>query len=110
MIDRASNIRRDDALAPGSHAANRRVPLLVTYHPSLPNLPTIARDNTPVLHASRRLKNAIPESTIIAYRRPKNLRDLLVSSHLKHHPSSQYVGAALVAADAALLVTMCRRG
>ena len=83
QIDRASNISRVNALAPGSHEANRRVPLVVTYHPSPPNLPSITKGNIPVLHASRRLKNAISESPIVAYRRPKNLRDLLVSSQLK---------------------------
>ena len=106
QIDRASSIRRADALTPGSREANRRVPLVVTYHPSLPNLPTITRDNIPVLHASQRLKNAIPESPIVAYRRPKNLRDLLVSSHLKP-PSFE---PALVAADAASPATTCRQG
>ena len=36
-----------------------------------------------MLHVSERLKEAIPEAPIIAYRRPRNLRDLLVRAELK---------------------------
>ena len=85
--DRASCIRRGDALTPQPiHQTNSRTPLVATYHPSLPNLSQITKSNSPVLHASQRLKKAIPENPIIAYRRPKNLRDILVSAQLK--PSS----------------------
>ena len=52
-------------------------------HPSFPDLSRITRDNIPVLHSSQRLKNAIPESPIIVYRRLKNFSDHLVSSTLK---------------------------
>ena len=83
-IDRASHIRREDALTPRTRTChNKRVPLVVTYHPNLPNLTALTKNNLPVLHASSLLKKAIPEWPLIAYRRPKNLRDLLVKAELK---------------------------
>ena len=62
---------------------NKRVPLVVSYHPSLPHLAALTSESLPVLHASHRLQQAIPEPPIVAYRRPKNLRNLLVSAELK---------------------------
>ena len=53
---------------------------MVTY---LPNLTALTKNNFPVLHASSSLKKAIPKRPLIAYRRPKNLRDLLVKAKLK---------------------------
>ena len=44
----------------------------------------------PVLYVSERLKEAIPEASIIAYRRPRNFRDLLVRAELK--PISEDTG------------------
>ena len=83
-IDQASHIRREDALTPWTRTChNKRVPLVVTYHPNLPNLTALTKNNLPVLHASSRLKKTIPERPLIAYRRPKNLRDLLVKAELK---------------------------
>ena len=43
-----------------------------------------------MLHVSERLKEAIPEAPIIAYRRPRNFRDLLVRAELK--PISEDTG------------------
>ena len=83
QIERASLIRREDALTPQTRSCNKRVPLVVTYNPSLPNLPSLTKNLLPVLHASDRLKKAIPERPLIAYRRPKSLRDLLVHAELK---------------------------
>ena len=84
QIDRASHIRREDALTPRTRTChNKRVPLVVTYYPNLPNLTALTKNNLPVLHASSRLKKAIPGQPLIAYRRPKNLRDLLVKAELK---------------------------
>ena len=85
QIDRASHIRREDALTPRTRTChNQRVPLVVTYHPNLPNLTALTKkNNLPVLHASSHLKKAIPERPLIAYRRQKNLRDLLVKAELK---------------------------
>ena len=59
-----------------------RVPLVVTYHPSLPPLTTITQKHHSLLHLSDRLKKAFPTPPIIAFRRPRNLRDLLVRADL----------------------------
>ena len=71
-------------MAPRSkRTKSNRVPLVTTFHPNLPNLRRITKSFFPLLHTSSRLKQAIPETPIVAYRRPKNLRDLLVSAQLK---------------------------
>ena len=61
----------------------------------LPHLTAITQKNLPILHASHRLKKAIPEPPIMAYRRPKNLRDLLVSAELKSPDRYQTQGSSL---------------
>ena len=84
QIVRAGAICRIDALAPRSKRTKSNcVPLVTTFHPNLPNLRRITKSFFPLLHTSSRLKQAIPETPIVAYRRPKNLRDLLVSAQLK---------------------------
>ena len=61
----------------------------------LPHLTAITQKNLPILHASHRPKKAIPEPPIMAYRRPKNLRDLLVSAELKSPDRYQTQGSSL---------------
>ncbi len=55
---------------------------MVTYHPSLASLAKIARKHLPMLHTSQRLRKAIPNPPLVAFRRPRNLRDLLVRSRI----------------------------
>ena len=45
------------------------------HHPHLPNLSNIVRKHLPILHLSPKLQHAIPDPPVLAYRRPKNLRD-----------------------------------
>ena len=83
QIDRASMLRREDLLTLQSmRNPSTRVPLVTTYHPNLPKLPAITGAHLP-LHVSPRLQQAIPDKPVIAYRRTKNLRDLLVHAQLK---------------------------
>ena len=92
QIDKAAEVPRVSALQPSQKNRANRVPLVATYDPRLPRLSEITRSHMhlPVLHVSERLKEAIPEASIIAYRRPRNLRDLLVRAELK--PISEDTG------------------
>ena len=83
QIERAAEVPRETTLQTKHKQRSNRVPLVTTYDPRLPNLNHIVRDHLQTLHISNRLKEAIPEAPITAYRRPKNLGDLLVRAVLK---------------------------
>ena len=93
------SIRRTDLLTSRSmREPSTRVPLVTTFHPHLLKLLRLTETHLPLLHASSRLKQAFPEKPIIVYRRPKNLRDLLVnaslqSSHLQEATGSSPCGS-----------------
>ena len=59
-----------------------RVPLVTTYHPRLSRLSSIVNDTMTILHSSGKLRSAIPEPPLIAFRRPRNLGDILVRARL----------------------------
>ena len=59
-------------------ATKFRIPLVVTFHSNLPPLRNIMNDNHHILHTSGRLQRAVPETPVLAYRHPRNLRDLIV--------------------------------
>ena len=83
QIVRASHIRRKDALTPWTRTrCNKRVPLVITYYSNLNNFTALTKNNLPVLRTSNYLENAIPERPPITYRRPTNLRDLLIKAAL----------------------------
>ena len=69
-------------------------PLVVSYHPNLPHLPALTWESLPILHASHRLQQAIPEPPILAYHRSKNLHNLFCQlpaqsiNSKPHHGSS----------------------
>ena len=59
---------------------------MTTYHPALTRLAHITRKYLSMLHMSENLKKAIPNSPLIAFSRPRNLRDLFVRTSL-HTPT-----------------------
>ena len=95
-IARAKAIPRSTALenkAKASSASNTKIPLVTTFHPNLPPLRKITSNNHHILHTSDRLARAAPDNPILAYRRPRNLRDLIVRAEvpaLEAAPSIQH--------------------
>ena len=83
-INRVRSLSRSDVLKQKTehrHATNR-VPLVTTFHPSLPPLRTILHSNHHILHTSDRLLQAVPDTPIVAFRRPRNLKDLIVRAEV----------------------------
>ena len=92
------NTSRDACLLPRQNQdKSARIPLVVTYHPILPTFQSITKRHLTILHASERLKEAFPLPPLIAFRRPRNLRDLLVratlASTLHESPGNRPCGA-----------------
>ena len=77
-VNRAIDTPGNGGLSRSNNRNSNRVPLVVTYHPNLPKLQRTIRRYHHILQDSERLREAIPSLPIIAFRRPRNLRDLLV--------------------------------
>ena len=63
-----------------SSKTNKRqvIPLVVGFHPDLPHLTCILHQYQRVVDTSPQLKKALSRPPLVAYRRPPNLKDLLV--------------------------------
>ena len=83
QINRARLLYRQELFAPRPMATNNRIPLVVTYHPSLSNIGGILRELHPFLHYSERCKQAIKDVPMMAFRRLKSLQDYLVCAKLR---------------------------
>ena len=80
QINKAFQIPRRDTIVP----VNTDRPVFVTiYNPSHPHLNSIIRKYFPILTATKRGSEAFKDAPLIAYRRPKNLRNFLVKAKLK---------------------------
>ena len=78
-VQRAVSIPRETCLRiKKDQEKTSRTPLVVTYHPLLPSFASITRRHLHILHITERLRTAFPSPPLIAFRRPKNLKDLLV--------------------------------
>ena len=93
QIGRASSVNRNIALTSSERDNTHRVPLVVTYHPELPNLSKILRDHLPTLHVSEKMKKAVPNAPLVAYRRPRSLNDLLVRASIRPLENVIYEGS-----------------
>ena len=80
---KAKSKTREEALTPRTPDTNTRVPVVVTYHPGLPNIGGILRDLQPLLHCSVKCRKAMKEIPMVAFRRPKSLGDYFMHAKLK---------------------------
>ena len=91
-IDHATSIKTAQGLEKSEeNNQENRVPLVITYHPTLCNLPKILRRHLPILQVSEGMKQVVLNPPLMAYRRPKNLNDLLFRATLKP-PEQIYEG------------------
>ncbi|PIK43184.1 hypothetical protein BSL78_19969 [Apostichopus japonicus] len=63
--------------------SSKRVPLVTEFHPGLPPLANIIQKNFHLLQGTERLKSVFPELPVIAFKRPSNLRDILVRASFR---------------------------
>ena len=89
QIDRIRRIDRTTLLANSGNRTNDQgrgegVPLVATYHPALNSLGKVARRLHPMLTNSEEHRKVFPEPPLIALRRCKNLKDILVRARLSN--------------------------
>ena len=82
-IRKAAQIDRNELLhSKTDRQADNKMIFTTTYNPMIPNLRKKIHDLHPILHSSQKCQELYPQPPIIAYRRNRNLNDLLVSRRL----------------------------
>ena len=80
---RVLEIERSDAIKRVTKTQETNTMLVTTYHPCMPPISKIAKKHWKVMtDESQVMKNCFHKPPIIAYRRDKNLRDILVRAKL----------------------------
>ena len=82
QIQRASDIPRTDALTKKLKTQTETTPFVITYNPALPSLAHIIHKHSNVLYSSDRCRNVFKNLPLVAYRRCKNISDILVRAQL----------------------------
>ena len=83
-IRKAATMSRHEALSKQEkqHKDLDHVIFVTTYNPRLPNIREKLASLQPILHTNERLKRIFPNPPAVAYRRNRNLNDMLVSRRL----------------------------
>ena len=88
QMDKASKLPRETLLEYGQKSTQQRIPLVVTYHPSLPNLGHILHKHFYLLQATPpHLRKAFAKPPLLAFRQPANLKNILVRTREPVHGS-----------------------
>ena len=90
---RAENFSREELLTYREKKCNKRVPFVLTYHPAFNQLSQIIRENWKEIEKHPKLSIIFPEPPILAFRKPKSLKDRLVRAELTSSSSSSPTGS-----------------
>ncbi|KAJ8035078.1 hypothetical protein HOLleu_22175 [Holothuria leucospilota] len=81
QFHRATSLSQDDLLKPKSQITKKVYPLVLDFNPILPIISKILKKHIKLLYTLPTLKEIFPEGSIIpAYRRTKNLKELVAPS------------------------------
>ena len=84
QFSKASAIPRNDLLRTRAKEAKKLFPFVVTFNPNLPDVRNIIRKHLFILQSNPKLKELFPRGSVIpAFRRSKNLKELLAPSRFK---------------------------
>ena len=78
------SLTQEESLQARERVSVNRTPLVTTFNPHNTFIAEIANRNWHFLQSKERLAHIFQEPPLIAYRRPKSLRDTLVSSKLRN--------------------------
>lgn len=83
-ISRANAVHRETLLTnKPTLKSTEKIPFVLTYHPDLPDIRDILDHHWTTIESSTKLNKMFPEQPVVAYRRPKSLRDILVRAKLR---------------------------
>ena len=86
-VEKVRQIPRSRALETSIKKESHRIPFVITFNPTLPNIPQVISSNLNILRSSQRCLEAFSPPPRISYRRCKNLRDILVrAKHRRQAP------------------------
>lgn len=90
-LRRARNTPRTTAMASKNNTStgNKRPILVLTHHPHTKAVKEIIFRNFSILRNDPETRDAFPHLPLVAHRRDKNLRDILVRSRLPCHPTQE---------------------
>ena len=77
------SLTQEESLRARERGNTNRIPLVTTYNPHTSFIAEIANRNWHFLQSKERLARIFEQRPLIVYRRPKSLRDTLVSSKLR---------------------------
>jgi hypothetical protein len=86
-FSKTSENNRNDLLEYKEKKINNRVPLVLTYHPSLEKISGIVSHHWKEIEKSEALAKLFPEPPVVAFRRHKSIKDTLVRAAVSR-PSS----------------------
>ena len=82
-FERANQHQREELLQYKKKKVNNRVPFVLTFHPAFKNLSSIMREHWQSLQKHQTLSKIFPEPPVLAFRRPKSIKDRLVRADIK---------------------------
>ncbi|XP_060589882.1 uncharacterized protein LOC132745064 [Ruditapes philippinarum] len=83
-LKRADQTSRKEALEKKNKPMDQgRIPLVLTYSSYLPDTHKIVKKNMSILQKSKRMTDVFRSPPIVAYKRSKNFRDILIHGKLK---------------------------
>ena len=82
-MKRVHSMTRSSCLEKRKKKTTTRIPFVLTYHSELPSVRKIINDHWNILQTKSKLRKTYKERPLVAYRRPKNLRDLLVKAEFQ---------------------------
>ena len=83
-IRKARNIPRVESLRPVvSHTQHKRSVFVTTFDPRLPNIQSIQTKHwRSMVNQDQYLSKVFPEPPMVAYKRPKNIRDMIIRAKI----------------------------
>ena len=86
QLDRAEALKKVDR----NQEKSKRETLVITFHPGLPSISkTIRKHYKVMVGQSNHLKRCFQNPSLVAYRRPKNLGDMLIRAKVDNKTSSR---------------------
>ena len=84
--EKTLTMSRKEALKYNPQKENDRTIFVLTYNPALPSVSKILQKHWRVMVTDPNLKQVFPKPPMVAFRRPKNLRDKLIKAKLPKFP------------------------